>query len=184
MNKYNAPDIVASIKSRILKWRGHIQRMSQDRVVKKILDEKIGERKTQTWINDVEVDLKQLKVRRWRSTSKALDQEVPQRKPRLKLKGRDDDDEESLNHSLLVWVHYALFTSMPFSVVETILSSDRSFSEHDCGWGSSRTTARFIVVIEKSKWKTSKMKCGHILCTLKRIALSTKVLEENNRHMS
>ncbi|PSN39948.1 hypothetical protein C0J52_23285 [Blattella germanica] len=42
MNKYNAPGIVASIKSRKLRWIGHIQRMSQDRVVKRILDGKMG----------------------------------------------------------------------------------------------------------------------------------------------
>jgi hypothetical protein len=69
---YNKLDIVGDIKSSRLRWLGHVGRMAEDRVVKKVSKGKPGGRRLQgrlrkRWLDDVEEDLRKMGVRRWRS---------------------------------------------------------------------------------------------------------------------
>jgi hypothetical protein len=69
-------DIVADIKNKRLKWIGHVVRMDQGRTVKKIFGNKVDVRRQRgrlglRWLEDVEKDLWELKVKRWRQ--KAVD---------------------------------------------------------------------------------------------------------------
>ncbi|KAJ4430435.1 hypothetical protein ANN_22651 [Periplaneta americana] len=63
--------IVAEIKARRLEWLGHVIRMNDQRIPKKILNTKpegrrnIGRQKLR-WLDGVEDDLRTLGVRRWR----------------------------------------------------------------------------------------------------------------------
>jgi hypothetical protein len=55
-----------------IRWLGHVERMSNDRMPKMILNAKMeGDRKRgrpkKRWINDVEQDLRKLGIRNWRS---------------------------------------------------------------------------------------------------------------------
>jgi hypothetical protein len=78
MTKYKSQDIVTAVKIRRLEWFGHVIRINEARIVKKIFEEKLKERRGRgrprlRWINDVEEDLRMLGVKRWRK--KALDRE-------------------------------------------------------------------------------------------------------------
>jgi hypothetical protein len=75
--KYKSQDIVIVIKIRRLEWLGHVIRMNETRVVK-IFERKLEGRRGRgrprlRWINDVEDDLRELGVKRWRT--KVLDRE-------------------------------------------------------------------------------------------------------------
>jgi hypothetical protein len=75
-SKYKSQDIVSVIKVRRLEWLGHGTRMNKARIVKKIFEEKLGgrrevERPRLRWIDDVEDDLRNMGIKRWRI--KALD---------------------------------------------------------------------------------------------------------------
>jgi hypothetical protein len=64
--------IVNFIKSMRMRWLGHVERMSNDRMTKMILNAKVeGDRKRgrpkKRWINDVEQDLRKLGICNWRS---------------------------------------------------------------------------------------------------------------------
>jgi hypothetical protein len=93
MTKHKSQDIVRAIKIRRLEWLGHVIRMNEARIVKKIFEEKLeGRRGTGRprlrWINDVEEDLRMLGVERWRK--KALEREELAfiiKKAKVKLKG-------------------------------------------------------------------------------------------------
>jgi hypothetical protein len=68
---YKAPDLVADIKSKQLEWLGHVIRMDQRRVVKKIFDSKPERRRKVgrlrlRWLDDVENDLRVMKIKKWR----------------------------------------------------------------------------------------------------------------------
>jgi hypothetical protein len=39
-NLYSSPDIIRQIKSRLMKWAGHVERMGEERKVYKVLVEK------------------------------------------------------------------------------------------------------------------------------------------------
>jgi hypothetical protein len=59
---YKKPDIVAEIRSRRIGWLGHMIRMENGHMVKKVFKEKPGGRRGQgrprlRWIDDVEADL-------------------------------------------------------------------------------------------------------------------------------
>jgi hypothetical protein len=71
--KYSSQDIVCVRKFRILEWLGHIIRMNGTGTVKKIFEEKLGGRGRPRlrWIDDVEEDLGNMGIKRWRI--KALD---------------------------------------------------------------------------------------------------------------
>jgi hypothetical protein len=78
MTKYESQDIVTAIKIRRLEWLGHVIRMNEARIVKKIFEEKLEGRRGRgrprlRWINDVQEDLRMLGVKRWRR--KALERE-------------------------------------------------------------------------------------------------------------
>jgi transcription termination factor 2 len=78
ITKYKTPDIVNVIKIRRLEWLGHVVRMNETRSVKKIFGGKLEGRRGRgrprlRWINDVEDDLRELGVKRWRT--KALERE-------------------------------------------------------------------------------------------------------------
>jgi hypothetical protein len=69
-------DIVRFIKAQRIKWLGHIQRMDQARLTRKLLDWKpmgtrpVGRTK-QRWQDDVIEDLKKkLNVKNWKETAK------------------------------------------------------------------------------------------------------------------
>lgn len=69
---YKLPDIVADIKSSRLRWLGHVERMPESSVVKKVYKGKPGGRRLQgrprkRWLDDVEEDLRRMGVRRWRT---------------------------------------------------------------------------------------------------------------------
>ena len=71
-------DIVAGIRKKRLEWIGHVVRMNQGRTVKKISESKLErtrrkERPRQRWLEDVEKNLQETKVKRWRQ--KAVDRE-------------------------------------------------------------------------------------------------------------
>jgi hypothetical protein len=71
-NQYKAPDIVNVIKIQRMEWLGHGVRMNETRSVKKIFEGKLegrrGRRRSRLrWINDVEDDLRELGVKRWRT---------------------------------------------------------------------------------------------------------------------
>jgi hypothetical protein len=68
---YKAPDLVADINRKRQEWLGHVTRMDQRRFVKKIFDSKPeGRRKVGRprlrWLDDVENDLRMMKIKRWR----------------------------------------------------------------------------------------------------------------------
>jgi hypothetical protein len=68
-------DIVRFIKTRRIKWLGHIQRMDRARQTRKLLDWKpmgirlVG-RPRQRWQEDVMEDLQKLKIKKWKETAK------------------------------------------------------------------------------------------------------------------
>ena len=75
---YKDLDIVADIKKKRLEWIGHVVRMDQGRTVKKIFESKPeGSRRRGRprlrWLEDVEKDLWEMKVKRWRQ--KTVDRE-------------------------------------------------------------------------------------------------------------
>jgi hypothetical protein len=70
-DQYRSADIVTSIKVRRLEWAGHVVRMDDERMVKRVfLGNPGGRRKPRRprlrWLDCVEDDLKTLGVRRWR----------------------------------------------------------------------------------------------------------------------
>jgi hypothetical protein len=70
-SKYKSQDIVSVIKVRILEWLGLIIRMNETGTVKKISEEKLEGRRGRgrprlRWIDDVEDDLRNMGIKRWR----------------------------------------------------------------------------------------------------------------------
>jgi len=75
---YKGLDIAADIKEKRLEWIGHVVRMDQGRTVKKIFGSKLDIRGRRgrlglRWLEDVEKDLWEMKVKRW--GQKAVDRE-------------------------------------------------------------------------------------------------------------
>jgi hypothetical protein len=71
-NMYGQPEITGDVKSKRLGWFGHVVRMEEDRMVKKIFEgHPGGRRKTDRprmrWLDDDEKDLRLMKVKRWRT---------------------------------------------------------------------------------------------------------------------
>jgi hypothetical protein len=76
---YRKPNIVTTIKFRILEWAGHLVRMSDDRTVDKLfLGKPDGRREAERpkfrWLDSIENDLKSMVVKSWRK--KAEDRSV------------------------------------------------------------------------------------------------------------
>ena len=72
---YQSPTIVREVKARRIRWLGHVQRMEENRVPKKVLCSKpegsrsVG-RPRLRWLDDVEADLKELGVKSWKKKAK------------------------------------------------------------------------------------------------------------------
>jgi hypothetical protein len=71
MAKYKSQDTVSAIKIGRLEWLGHVIRMNEARIVKKIFEENSEGRGGRgrprlRWINDVEEDLRMFGVKKWR----------------------------------------------------------------------------------------------------------------------
>jgi hypothetical protein len=67
-------DIVAEIKKARLRWLGHVERMSEDRVIKKLYMSKpegrsVGRPKMR-WLDDVEEDLRKMRISGWRGKAR------------------------------------------------------------------------------------------------------------------
>jgi hypothetical protein len=65
------PDIVAEIINKRIGWLGHVIRMEDRQMVKKLFKENPGGSRRQgrprlRWIDDVEADLRAMGLRRWR----------------------------------------------------------------------------------------------------------------------
>jgi hypothetical protein len=76
---YGQPDIIAEIKSKRLEWLGHVARMEEIRMVKRVFEGRPGgrrkiDRHRKRWLDDIEEDLGLMKVKRWRK--KATEREV------------------------------------------------------------------------------------------------------------
>jgi hypothetical protein len=70
--KFKSSDIISVIKLRRLEWLGHVMRMNETRVARKILDDKPGGKRRRgrprrRWLDVVEADLRSLGVKRWRT---------------------------------------------------------------------------------------------------------------------
>jgi hypothetical protein len=70
-NMYGQPDIIAEIKSKRLECLGHVDRMEENTMVKRVFEgHPGGKRKTarprKRWLDDIEEDLRLMKVKRWR----------------------------------------------------------------------------------------------------------------------
>ena len=66
-------DTVVNIITKRMEWTGHVVRMAQGRTVKKILESKPEGSRRMRWLQDVEKDLREMKVKRGRH--KAVDGE-------------------------------------------------------------------------------------------------------------
>jgi hypothetical protein len=67
----NGENIVKLIKGQRISWLGHLERMEEDRMSKKIFTKELeGTRRrgksTKGWRKEVERDLQELGIRRWR----------------------------------------------------------------------------------------------------------------------
>jgi hypothetical protein len=70
-DQYRSADIITSIKVRRLEWAGHVVRMDDERMVKRVFPRNPGGRRKPRrprlrWLDCVEDDLKTLGVKRWR----------------------------------------------------------------------------------------------------------------------
>jgi hypothetical protein len=68
-------DIVRFIKSRRIAWLGHVMRMDEKRIPKRVLEWKptgrtIRGRPRKRWVEDIEEDVQALGIRGWRKFSK------------------------------------------------------------------------------------------------------------------
>ena len=63
------------LKSKRISWLGHVIRMEENRIEKKLFNGKPGGRRRigrprLRWLDDAEEDLRKMKVRRWRTKAK------------------------------------------------------------------------------------------------------------------
>lgn len=76
---YKETNIIGIVRSQRLRWLGHIERMSEERVPRMIITRTIGGKKRQgrprtRWKTDVERDLRQLKIINWKQKAKDREQ--------------------------------------------------------------------------------------------------------------
>jgi hypothetical protein len=79
MTLYQELDIVAEIKEARLRWLGHVERMSEDRVIKKLYMNKPEGRRSvgrpkMRWLDDVEEDLRNMRISGWRGKTRRRDE--------------------------------------------------------------------------------------------------------------
>jgi hypothetical protein len=70
-------DVVIFIKSRRIAWLGHLMRMDEKRITKRVLEWKptgrrIRERPRKRWVEDTEEDIQAFGIRGWRKLSKEM----------------------------------------------------------------------------------------------------------------
>jgi hypothetical protein len=75
MALYQELDTVAEIKKARLRWLGHVERMSENRVIKKLYMSKPEGRRSvgrpkMRWLDDVEEDLRMMRVSDWRGKAR------------------------------------------------------------------------------------------------------------------
>jgi transcription termination factor 2 len=79
MNIIRKKDIVRFVKARRISWVGHVERMEDSRMPKRVMREKIytsrkrGRPKVR-WLNDVQEDLRKLGIEGWRRKVQNRDQ--------------------------------------------------------------------------------------------------------------
>jgi hypothetical protein len=79
MALYQELDIVAEIKKARLRWLGHVERMSEDRVINKLYMSKpegrgsVG-RPKMGWLDDVDEDLRKMRISGWRGKGRRRDE--------------------------------------------------------------------------------------------------------------
>jgi hypothetical protein len=79
MALYQELDIVAEIKKARLRWLGHVERMPEDRVIKKLYMSKPEGRRSvgrpkMRWFDDVEEDLRMMRISGWRGEARRRDE--------------------------------------------------------------------------------------------------------------
>jgi hypothetical protein len=67
-NLYSSPDIIRQVKSRQMKWAGHVARMGEERKVYKVLVGKPEEKRTLArprcrWEDGIRMDLREISLR-------------------------------------------------------------------------------------------------------------------------
>jgi hypothetical protein len=72
---YGQPDIIEEIKSKRLEWLGHVVRIEENRMVKRIFEgHPGGRRKTgrprERWMDDIDEGLRLMEVKRWRKNNR------------------------------------------------------------------------------------------------------------------
>jgi hypothetical protein len=72
-------ELVAEIKEARLRWLDHVERMSEDRVIKKLYMNKPVERRSVgrpkiRWLDDVEEDLRKMRISGWRGKARRRDE--------------------------------------------------------------------------------------------------------------
>jgi hypothetical protein len=78
-NMYGQLGVIAEIKSKRLECLGHVLKMKENRIVKRVFEgHPSGRRNTgrprKRWLDDIEKDLRLMKVKRW--INKAMEREV------------------------------------------------------------------------------------------------------------
>jgi hypothetical protein len=79
MTLYQELDIVTEINKARLRWMGHVERMSEDRVIKKLYMTKPEGRRSvgrpkMRWLDDVEEDLRKMRIGGWRGRARRRDE--------------------------------------------------------------------------------------------------------------
>lgn len=72
-------NIVKFIKSGRIRWLGHVERMDEERIPKRIMLARMEGNRRQgrprnRWIDEVKKDLQQMRIRNWKSTAKDRDE--------------------------------------------------------------------------------------------------------------
>lgn len=63
---YSEPSITAAARSQRIRWLDHVWRMDTQRVGKSVITKSIGGKPRESWVSEVESDLRSLGVTEWR----------------------------------------------------------------------------------------------------------------------
>jgi hypothetical protein len=117
MELYDELDIVTEVKWMRHRWLGHMERMSDDRSTKKLYNNKpeglrLVERPRKRWLDEVEQDLKQMEVRRWRrqaQNSDKLRSILKETKVLQSFSEKNFENHWSRPTSLLAYLSFCIF---------------------------------------------------------------------------